>query len=391
MKRSTTFLLATFGLTIALSTGAALAGPFGTASNHGAMSKVRAAQNNNSSSFKSFKNNGSLNQALRHTSQGGVMTAGSVSKYKTNLGSVITQTGGVTNSGAAGALSKYKGQLGGVIMQTGGIGTAGGATANGALSKYKGNLSDILHQTGGIKTAGNGQTGGPVGGTGGTGSGGTGSGGAGGTGSGGSSGSGSGGMGGGSANCKPCQPGCGWPFPIPYPVFGGCGGFGGCYGGTFPIYTGVTQTVAYEPVVGQPVVQTASAQPIDLELMEVRQLDRGTADQGPAYRVTLRNKNEGAVAQAFNVGLAASIGRQAAADAAFATARVEGLQAGQVLAVDVRLPAKATSLGTNADGQPVPFAWLTAVVDSHQEVQETARDNDLAILNRAEIAMVPQK
>ena len=66
----------------------------------------------------------------------------------------------------------------------------------------------------------------------------------------------------------------------------------------------------YTPVVQTPVVQTAAVQPapvaaktMDLELVEVRQLDRGdlAKDQGPAYRVTLRNKTGEAIAKAFNV------------------------------------------------------------------------------------------
>jgi hypothetical protein len=106
--------------------------------------------------------------------------------------------------------------------------------------------------------------------------------------------------------------------------------------------------------------------------------------------MTLRNKSGLSVSQQFNVALAASIGRQATAESAFATQRVNGLEAGQLLAVEVRLPAKAYNMGLNADGQPVPFAFLTAVVDSHQEVPETDRDNDFMVLGRGEIVMVAQ-
>jgi hypothetical protein len=134
----------------------------------------------------------------------------------------------------------------------------------------------------------------------------------------------------------------------------------------------------------QPTVQA-----IDLELVEVRQLDRGdlAQDMGPAYRVTIRNKTGEAVPVPFTVALVGSIGRVPAADSAFAASRVNGLQAGQSLTVDVRLPATAFKLGLNADGQPVPFTWLTAVVDSHMEVEQADRQNDFVTMNRGEIVM----
>ena len=97
------------------------------------------------------------------------------------------------------------------------------------------------------------------------------------------------------------------------------------------------------------------------------------------------------VPQPFNVALAASIGRQATAESAFATQRVNGLEAGQVLTVDLRLPVQAYNMGLNADGQPVPFTWLTAVVDSHLEVPEVDRENNYTVLNRREIVMAAQQ
>ncbi len=183
-----------------------------------------------------------------------------------------------------------------------------------------------------------------------------------------------------------CGGGWGFPVPIPFPVW--CGG--NYYGGycppttvVQPVYTQVTQAAAVEPVV----------QAIDLELIEVRQLDRGdlASDQGPAYRVLVRNKTGDAVNQPFTVALAASIGRVPAADSAFAAARVNGMQAGQTVTVDVRLPAAAYKLGLNADGQPVPFTWLTAVADSHMEVEQVDRENDFVTMNRSGIAMVAQQ
>jgi hypothetical protein len=135
-----------------------------------------------------------------------------------------------------------------------------------------------------------------------------------------------------------------------------------------------------------------AAQPIDLEVLEVRQLDRGdmARNLGPAYRVMLRNKSGAAVMQQFNVALIASLGRMPSADSAYATLRVGGLEAGQALSVDLRLPAKAYKLGLNAEGQSVPFSWLLTAIDTDQEVSQADRANDIMILNRSEIVMLAQ-
>jgi hypothetical protein len=164
---------------------------------------------------------------------------------------------------------------------------------------------------------------------------------------------------------------------------------GGGGGGT----TTVVQQPIYVPAPPVAAEPQQTALPLDLELVEIRQLDRGNMAQnlGPAYRVTIRNKNGAAVTHEFNVALAASLGRQAAADSAFGMVRVNGLEAGQMLSVDVRLPAKALQLGQNADGQSVSFAYLTAVADSHQELPESDRANDFMVLARGEIVMVAQK
>jgi hypothetical protein len=180
---------------------------------------------------------------------------------------------------------------------------------------------------------------------------------------------------------------------------------GGCYyptwcGGYYPYYGGFSSTrTIVQPVVTQTtpavVEQPAAtvqpaAQSVDLELLEVRQIDRGDAakNQGPAYAIMLRNTTGEAVPQSFTVALAASIGRVPAADTVFASTRVEGLKVGQPATVEVRLPASALKIGVNADGQPVPFSWLTAVVDPQMEVEQSDRENDYTTINRSDIVMV---
>ena len=185
-----------------------------------------------------------------------------------------------------------------------------------------------------------------------------------------------------------CGGGWGYPFPFPFPS----GGFGGGFCGTTtvvqPAYP-VGQELAGAPIADEQL----AAGTLDLELLEVRQLDRGDAAKqlGPAYRLMLRNRTGEAIGSPFNVALAASIGREPTADSAFAVQRIEGLQAGQTLTVELRLPAKAYAMGQNADGQSVPFAYLTAVVDSHQELPESDRENDYMVLERGAIVMVAAK
>jgi hypothetical protein len=151
-----------------------------------------------------------------------------------------------------------------------------------------------------------------------------------------------------------------------------------------PGETTIIHALAEEPVV------TGG---LDLELLEVRQLDRGdlARNLGPAYRVMLRNRTGEAVVQPFNVGLAASFGRVPAADSAYAVERATGLEAGETLRVDVRLPAAAYYLGHNAEGQAVAFSWLTAVVDSHQELPDVDRQNDFLTLHRSEVVMLAEE
>ena len=162
------------------------------------------------------------------------------------------------------------------------------------------------------------------------------------------------------------------PIPIPFPVPGG-GGCAGC------------STTVVETVGGG----ANSSGGIDLELVEVRQLDRGNPaeNQGPAYRVLFRNRTAAAVPQSFNVALAASVGRLPASDSAYTVERIDGLSAGEPFVVRLRLPAGAYAIGRNAVGQVVPFSWLTAVVDSHQELPDADRQNDYLTLHRNEIVM----
>jgi hypothetical protein len=90
-------------------------------------------------------------------------------------------------------------------------------------------------------------------------------------------------------------------------------------------------------------------------------------------RVWVRNTGKVGVTKGFNVGVLISSSRKMMAGAPKALARVEILRAREEVVIDVRLPKVALDMGYNAEGEPVPFAFLFAVADSHEELQEKAQ------------------
>jgi hypothetical protein len=123
------------------------------------------------------------------------------------------------------------------------------------------------------------------------------------------------------------------------------------------------------------------AEGVDLQLLAVRLIDSGDAgeNQGPAYRVWVRNNSHVAILHPFNVLALAARDGNPAADLPQAGVRVDSIEAGQIIPVDIRLPAAA-----NAPGLPM----LHVLVDSHREIAEVYEDNNGAVLNRADILPV---
>jgi len=120
---------------------------------------------------------------------------------------------------------------------------------------------------------------------------------------------------------------------------------------------------------------------VDLQLLAVRLIDSGDAaeNQGPAYRVWVRNNSHVAILHPFNVlALTARDGRPAS-DLPQAGVRVDAIEAGQIIPVDIRLPVAASS-------SDLPM--LHVLVDSHREIAEVYEDNNGAVLNRADILPV---
>jgi hypothetical protein len=136
----------------------------------------------------------------------------------------------------------------------------------------------------------------------------------------------------------------------------------------------------------------ASTIEVDVELVEVKFVDAGDGEtNGPLYRVWVANNSKVDVTDEFNVGILVSASRKLSKESPRTMVRVKGLKGGEVRAVDVRLPVEALKMGTNADGKDVPFTWLVAVADSHEELKERNVDNNLLQLQRDEIALVEKK
>jgi hypothetical protein len=157
------------------------------------------------------------------------------------------------------------------------------------------------------------------------------------------------------------------------------------------------------PPAGRPVVITSPAPTsppaevtpvadVDVEVVEVKFVDAGDGETtGPLYRVSVANNSKANLTQEFNVGILVSTARKMTKDSPRAFVRVKGMKAGEVQSVDVRMPVEALKMGTNADGKDVPFTWLVAVADTHEELNERNGENNLLQLQRDEIAAVEKK
>jgi len=128
----------------------------------------------------------------------------------------------------------------------------------------------------------------------------------------------------------------------------------------------------------------------DLQLLATRFVDNGHPDQnlGPRYRVWLRNNGPLSVTIPFNVTLIAANDQVPTSDLPQAGAIVNGIAAGEIQSVDIRLPLAANRLAVTPEGQRVPFGYLHVLVDSHREITESNESNNGAVLARNDILPV---
>jgi hypothetical protein len=160
-------------------------------------------------------------------------------------------------------------------------------------------------------------------------------------------------------SCDPCHTHCCpwwycWNYPCWHPLYGcDCGDW------------------CDVPVV-------ASPQGLDLQLFAVRTIDSGDPEKqlGPALRVWFRNNSGVAINHPFNVLALAARDAQPTADLPQAGVRVDSIEAGQILAVDVRLPVEANQPG---------FPMFHVLVDSHREIPEVDKTNNGLVINRGDV------
>jgi hypothetical protein len=128
----------------------------------------------------------------------------------------------------------------------------------------------------------------------------------------------------------------------------------------------------------------------DVQLLAVRFVDPGHPEQqlGPRYRVWLRNNSPVAIQQPFNLLAYASNDRLPGGGQPEAGLRMGAMEAGQIQAVDLRLPFAANTLDVDAEGHQVPFRFLHVIADSHREVPEAFEVNNGAVLDRRDILPV---
>jgi hypothetical protein len=130
---------------------------------------------------------------------------------------------------------------------------------------------------------------------------------------------------------------------------------------------------------------------VDLELVAIRFVDNGNAEKniGPRYRVLIRNNGKQAIDHPFNVAAVLGAAEESSERTPRAGKRVPGIDAGQTLAVDIRLPAEANAAVKNDEGHSVAkFPKLGVMVDTRNEVEEPNKENNGMALSRDEILMV---
>ncbi|MCC7084577.1 MAG: hypothetical protein IT427_06185 [Pirellulales bacterium] len=133
-----------------------------------------------------------------------------------------------------------------------------------------------------------------------------------------------------------------------------------------------------------PLVAASARSPGDLEIAGIGMVVDASPQQGPLYRVTIRNNSE-TPSRHFEVSLIAVRG-QLNPLSPVTTVHVAEIPAGGVQALDVQLPLGVMSL--NFNNQAGPFESLVVAIDSFDELMETSELNNVAVLTRGQVALI---
>jgi hypothetical protein len=151
-------------------------------------------------------------------------------------------------------------------------------------------------------------------------------------------------------------------------------------------------------VVSSDVVATESAEPIaapiavDVELVDVRLIDAGNGrTTGPAFRIWVRNNGPIEIASPLEVVLVAGDDRPVSDTAPHAAAELKSPAAGELTSVDLRLPFAAYAVGTDAEGRPLPFTKIIAIVNLPETYADARDENNIASFDRDAVKLVDLK
>lgn len=127
-------------------------------------------------------------------------------------------------------------------------------------------------------------------------------------------------------------------------------------------------------------------QGIDVQLLAVRFVDPGHWQQnlGQRFRVWLRNNSPRDIVQPFNVVVMGSNDAVPDDRRLEIGQRVPSLEAGQTIALDLRLPLTPN----NQPGDPFDYSNLHVLVDAHRELNDVNLANNGTVLDRGDILPV---
>ena len=126
--------------------------------------------------------------------------------------------------------------------------------------------------------------------------------------------------------------------------------------------------------------QTQLVSVIDLEMVDVALVNQGDSQQGPLYRMTLRNNSNTAITSPFAVAIYGSTQPTVGADFVRGDGQVSSLPAAATATVDVQMPAGSAN-----------YDYMTAVIGEAAGFRDANEQNNSGLYNRTAIREVPAK
>jgi hypothetical protein len=144
----------------------------------------------------------------------------------------------------------------------------------------------------------------------------------------------------------------------------------------------------------QPPSADEASDKVDLEIVAVRLVDNGHAEKkiGPRYRIWIGNNSKLPLDRPFDVAIATAekIGEAPEGQTLpHGAKRIKGIDAGQAVPVDIRLPLAANETVKSDGGESVAkFPVLEIVIDPRNEIDEASKKNNAGAMEREKIELV---